>query len=90
MQAKPVTYKGLTLSHTEWAERLGLTKQAVSKRLRSMPIAEALADEDERERLWHRNMRLAKGNAEELRRKKLYRKLKRERRAAAKAAREAK
>jgi predicted transcriptional regulator len=87
VQAKLVTYKGMTLSHTEWAQRLKLTKQAVSKRLRTMPVAEALADDSERDRLWHRNMKRAKGNAEELRRIALYKKLKRERK---KAKREAK
>lgn len=82
MQAKLVKYQGFELSHTEWAGRLGLTKQAVSKRLRTMPVAEALADEETRERLWHRNMRMAKGNEDEKKRQRKNRKLRQKRKAA--------
>ena len=60
MQAKLVKFQGMELSHTDWAARLGLTKQAVSKRLRTMPVAEALASKEDRERMWRRNMKLAK------------------------------
>jgi predicted transcriptional regulator len=64
MSAKLVKFRNLELSHTDWAERLGLTKQAVSKRLRSMPVAEALADATERARLWRRNLRRAKAGSD--------------------------
>lgn len=66
MQAKLVRCRGLELSHTGWAEVLGLTKQAVSKRLRTLPVHEALAQtREERERIWKRNLRRAKAHGSE-------------------------
>ena len=60
-RAKLVTHDGLEMSQAAWAERLGITPQGLGKRLRSMPVAEALAaTRAERERLWKRNMRRAK------------------------------
>jgi len=53
------------MSQAGWAERLGITPQAMSKRLRTMPLREALAESrEQREKLWHRNLRRAKRGAQ--------------------------
>lgn len=40
-----LTHNGETKSLTEWADDIGITKQALSKRLKKMPLKEALTKE---------------------------------------------